>query len=111
MTNRVYCNRRRFLAGSAGAMGAAIFGRLPLEAMAQETSPAGQEWDAGLVRHILPTVSDSRILLKVSFDRPLSEAPTLRIGTSAFPGKMSDTAGEYWQFHAGQLQPDRPYTL
>ncbi|MCZ0955104.1 MAG: hypothetical protein OXJ56_21270 [Rhodospirillaceae bacterium] len=111
MTRRIYINRRRFLAGSAGAMGAAYFGRSPLEAMAQETSPADQEWDAGLVRHILPTVSDSRILLKVSFDRPLSEAPTLRIGTSAFSGKMSDATGEYWQFHAGQLQPGRPYTL
>ena len=111
MTRRIYINRRRFLAGSAGAMGAAYFGRLPLEAMAQEQAPADREWDAGLVRHILPTVSDSRVLLKVSFDRPLSDAPTLRIGTSAFPGKMSDTAGEYWQFHAGRLQPGRPYTL
>ena len=85
MTKRMYVNRRRFLAGSAGAMGAAYFGRLPLDAMAQEQAPANQEWDAGLVRHILPTGSDSRILLKVSFDRPLSDAPTLRIGTSAFP--------------------------
>ena len=111
MSKRIFINRRRFLAGSAGAMGAAYFGRLPLEAMAQERAPADREWNAGLVRHILPTVSDSRILLKVSFDRPLSDTPTLRIGTSAFPGKMSDTAGEYWQFHAGQLQPGRPYTL
>ena len=107
----MYFNRRRFLAGSAGAMGAAMFGRMPLQAMAQEAPPADREWDAGAVRHILPTVSDSRMLLKVSFDRPLSNAPTLRVDDTSIEGAMSDTGGIHWQFHAGQLQPDRPYTL
>ncbi len=111
MTKRIHINRRRFLAGSAGAMGAAYFGRLPLEAMAQEQAPTDQAWDAGLVRHIIPTVSDTRILLKVSFDRALADAPVLRLENSAIAGRMSDTAGEYWQFHAGQLQPGRRYTL
>ena len=111
LDKRIQVNRRRFLAGSAGAMGAAFFGRFPLEAMAQEAPPAAQGWDAGNVRHILPTVSDSRILLKVSFDRPLSDAPILRLGTTAVTGRMSDAAGEYWQFHAGNLQPAQSYTL
>ena len=43
MAKRIYINRRRFLAGSAGAMGAAYFGGLPLEAMAQEQAPADRE--------------------------------------------------------------------
>lgn len=111
MTKRVHIDRRRFLAGSAGAMGTAFFGRFPLEAMAQEAPPAIEGWDAGRVRHILPTVSDSRILIKVSFDRPLSDAPILRLGTTTVTGKMSDTAGEYWQFHAGDLEPAQRYTL
>ena len=92
-------------------MGTAFFGGFPLEAMAQEPPPDARGWDAGSVRHILPTVSDSRILLKVSFDRPLSGAPILRLGTTAVTGRMSDTAGEYWQFHAGDLGPAQNYTL
>ena len=104
-------HRRRFLAASAGTVGAALFGRFPLEAMAQELPPATSDWDRGRVRHILPTVSDSRILIKASFDRPLVAAPTLRVGSTAVAGQMSDTAGEYWQFHAGELEAGRRYTL
>ncbi len=112
MTTRWPVDRRRFLAGTAGAMGAAFFGRFPLEAMAEQGAPpAAQGWDTGRVRHLLPTVSDSRILLKASFDRPLSSAPTLRVGTSDIAGRMNDTAGEYWQFHATDLEPSRRYAL
>ncbi len=112
MSKRTWVNRRQFLARSSGAMGAVFFSQLPLEAMAQEAAlPSIDGWDRGAVRHILPTVSDSRILLKVSFERPLSTAPTLRIGTTSFAGRISDTAGEYWQFHAGNLEPGRTHTL
>ena len=112
MNKRVSIDRRRFLAGSAGAMGAAFFSRFPLEAMAQEAPPPVTDgWDAGSVRHILPTVSDSRILLKVSFDRPLSEAPRLRVGNRSVTGRMSDTAGEYWQFLAADLPAGQSQTL
>ena len=112
MTQRGPVDRRRFLAGTAGAMGAAFFGRFSLGAMAEQGAPpAAQGWDAGLVRHLLPTVSDSRMLLKVSFDRPLSAAPTLRVGTTAVAGRMNDTVGECWQFYAADLDPARRYSL
>jgi hypothetical protein len=104
-------DRRHFLAGTAGVMGGALFGHLPLEAMAQETPPAQQTWDTGRVRHLLPTVSDTQMLIKASFDRPLSVPPVLRIGTARVEGRMSDTAGEFWQFRAGALQPGRRYDL
>ena len=105
-------DRRRFLAGSAGAAGAAVLGRLPLELLAaQAAPPAAQGWDAGRVRHLLPAVSDSRLLLKASFTAPLAAAPTLRVGGGAVPGRMNDTAGEHWQFHAAGLEPARRYTL
>ena len=62
-------DRRKFLAGSAGAMGAAFFRGASLDALTSRIAlPQSQVWDAGLVRHLLPTVSDSRILLKVSFE-------------------------------------------
>ena len=112
MATRWPTDRRRFLAGTAGALGAAFFGRFPLGAMVEQGAPpAVQGWDAGRVRHLLPTVSDTRVLLKASFDGPLSVAPTLRIGATDVPGRMNDTAGEYWQFHATDLEPGRRYSL
>ncbi len=112
MRHRGTVDRRRFLAGAAGAMGTAVFGRLPLGAMVEQGAPpAPVGWDPGRVRHLLPGVSDSRILLKASFDRPLSAAPVLRIGAADVPGRMTDTAGEYWQFQATGLQPGRRHTL
>ena len=112
MSSQWSVDRRRFLAGTAGAMGAAFFGRLPLEAMVEQSGPPpAQAWDAGLVRHLLPTVSDSRILVKASFERPLSAVPTLRVGSREVAGRMNDTQGEYWQFYAADLQPNRRYSL
>ena len=104
-------DRRRFLAGSAGAMGAAYFGAVPLDLLRVLEPPAQSRWDAGLVRHLLPTVSDSRVLLKASFQEPLSAAPTLRIGARDFPGRMNDTSGSFWQFYATGLDAGRAHTL
>ena len=112
MTTPWPVDRRRFLAGSAGALGAAVFGRLPLDLLAEQGAPpAVEDWDTGRVRHLLPAVSDSRLLLKASFDGPLSAAPTLRIGSAGVTGRMNDTAGEYWQFYATGLEPARRYDL
>ena len=105
-------DRRNFLAGSAGALGAAVYGRLPLDLLAsQGAPPQARDWDAGRVRHLLPAVSDTRVLLKASFDRALSAAPTLRVGGASVTGRMNDTAGEYWQFYATGLEPARRYEL
>ena len=112
MSQRRPIDRRRFLAGTAGAMGGAFFRRFPLDAMVEQGAPpAPQGWDAGRVRHLLPTVSDSRMLLKVSFDRPLPAAPRLRVGAADVAGRMNDTAGAYWQFYVTDLDPGRRYTL
>ena len=109
---RVQFDRRRFLAGTAGAMGPAIFGRLPLPLLASQGGPPPvADWDAGSVRHVLPTVSDSRVLIKVSFNGPLPASPRLRIGSAEIAGRMNDTAGVFWQFHATGLKPDSPYSL
>ena len=112
MTTPWPVDRRRFLAGSAGALGAAVFGRLPLDLLAEQGAPpAVEDWDTGRVRHLLPAVSDSRMLLKASFDGPLSAAPTLRIGSAGVTGRMNDTAGEHWQFYTAGLEPARRYEL
>ncbi|MCY4078030.1 MAG: hypothetical protein OXH04_21670, partial [Acidobacteria bacterium] len=111
MSGSTWIDRRRFLAGSAGAMGAAVFGRLPLGLLAEQGAPAAARgWDAGSVRHLLPAANDSRFLVKVSFDRPLA-GPVLRVGGAAATARMTDTAGEHWQFQASGLAPGRRYTL
>ena len=107
-------DRREFLAGS---MGAGLLAALPADLLAQSgRAPNSQAWDSGRVRHLLPTVSDTRVLLKASFTRPLSVAPRLRlegrgVAGRTVVGRMNDTRGEFWQFYADGLEPGRRYTL
>src|SRR2546429_276271 len=72
---------------------------------------AVQKWDAGDVRHLLPTVSHNRILLKTSFEHPLSAPPELRVGVTFHAGQRTDTRGQFWLFDATGLEPYRPYEL
>src|SRR5215471_10632307 len=102
-------DRRDFL---RGGMGAAILAARSADSFAQRTAPRQDgSWDAGQLRHLLPTVSDTRVLIKASFAKPLSSAPALRIGSSTFRGSMNDTEGSCWQFHATGLQQGRRYSL
>ncbi len=112
MAKRPIVDRRAFLAGSAGAMGAAFFKGAPLDALASHVPlPVSQVWDAGRVRHLLPTVSDSGILLKASFEQALSDTPVLRVGGRNFPGRMTDTGGKFWQFYATDLDAGVSHSL
>jgi hypothetical protein len=102
-------DRRDFLRGGVGA---AVLAARSADSFAQSGgSPSDQPWDAGQVRHLLPTVSDTRILIKASFTKPLTGAPSLRIGASTFRGSMNDTEGTFWQFYAAGLQPGQRYSL
>jgi hypothetical protein len=106
-----FANRREFLrASGAIALSAAV----PADLLAQSVatpSPSGSAWDPGSLRHLLPTVSDSRILIKASFDAPLPSAPMLRIDESSVSGRMSDTRGEFWHFQVTDLRPRHTYRL
>lgn len=102
-------DRRRFL---QGALGANILAHLPADLLAQSVAgAAADDWDAGSVRHLLPAVSESRILIKASFFEPLSEKPQLLVDDQRVAGEMNDSQGEFWQFHADGLQPGRTYEL
>jgi len=102
--------RREFLrmAGAATASAAASAAVGGFEAVAQTARPA---WDAGNVAHILPTVSHDRLLLKISFRNPHAQVPVLRVGGESVRGERTDSAGQYWQFDASGLAPNRTYTL
>ena len=100
---------RQFLADSFGA---ALLTAVPADLLAQPArAPQSGNWDAGRVRHLLPAASDTRFLIKASFTQPLASTPSLRIGTRSVTGRMTDTAGEFWQCFVDGLQPGRPYRL
>src|SRR5262249_52176338 len=102
-------DRRDFLRGS---MGAAFLASRSADSFAQSARPpAPQTWDPGQVRHLLPTVSETRMLIKASFAKPLAVRPALRIGASSFRGQMNDTEGAFWQFYATGLRPSQRYSL
>lgn len=104
-------NRREFLRSSSIA--ATELG-MPQELFAQPvaaTASANATFDAGSVQHILPQVSDTRMLVKVSLRAPLATEPILDIGGTTVRGKITDTRGEHWQFYATDLRPHQRYTL
>ena len=101
--------RRDFLRATAATP---LLAALPQELFAHAGHDHGATaWDPGSVKHLLPTVSDSQILIKASFANPLATAPTLRADNRTYTGTMTDTKGEHWQFHATGLQPGRTYKL
>ena len=103
-------NRRDFLRGTA-ATAFSLAAPADLFAQAAMAAPASSTWDSGAVRHLLPTVSDRRLLTKTSFNTPLSVAPTLRVDGTSVRGRMGDTRGEHWHFHATDLKQGRPRQL
>lgn len=103
--------RRQFV--QSGAAGAITGSLSPSVTARQGTAPgaAGEPWQAGSLRHLLPTASDREILIKASFAAPLKQAPVLRLGRRTVPGQMTDSQGEFWQFHAKGLSPGQSYRL
>ncbi|MHA1276419.1 MAG: hypothetical protein ACTSQI_10165 [Candidatus Helarchaeota archaeon] len=67
-------------------------------------------WDHGEVVHILPTISDNRILLKASFESVLTN-PLLDLNGTVVPGIQMDTQGYFWCFDAQNLSPSTIYQL
>lgn len=84
---------------AAGLSGCAVFRR-----------DAADAWDAGEVRHLIPAVSSSRLVLRASFARPVAEA-SLAVDGKRVAGRRGDRAGRYWTFDAGGLKPRARYEL
>lgn len=88
--------RRRDLLAAAAA--SPLLSALPPELLAQTASrsPTGGSWDPGVVRRLLPAVSDTEMLLKVSLNAAASQPPRLQVDSTTVPGRMTDTRGETW---------------
>jgi hypothetical protein len=102
-------DRRAFLAETFGA---AVLAQVSADLLAQTGSPTpSTSWDPGRVRHLLPAVSATRMLIKASFTQALAAPPMLKIGPKAVHGRVNDTRREFWQFDASGLEPGRHYAL
>ena len=99
-------DRREFLrASTATALGFGLPGEL--YAQVRTDPPAAGQWDSGAVRHLIPTVSDTRMLIKASFNAALDGAPSLRIGDTSVRGRMGDKAGQHRHINLNELQNAR----
>jgi hypothetical protein len=102
--------RRDFLQLAAMALSGALPAALATK-LTTSASGATEQWNAGHVVHLLPTVSDHEILIKASFSERLSQPPQLTIGKLRIGGVMSDTEGAMWQFRASGLDAAQRYRL
>ena len=109
--------RRDFLRRSAGGMAGAWLSSWPWQKLAaqQDLNFVSDDWDSGIVTHLLPSVNESRMLIKTSFSRALDERPQLQIQNGSnnrlVEGFLNDTIGEFWQFYVDELRPDTEYEL
>jgi hypothetical protein len=99
-------DRRDFLKGS-GAIGAA---GLTIGTVGH-AAPAPSNWAAGQIEHMLPTVNDTSMLIKVSLKKALPNTPVLVVDRKRFAGRKTDSAGRMWAFYADGLEPNAEYTL
>jgi len=53
-------------------------------------------WNGGDLVHLLPTVSDERMLIKASFSRALAKPPRLLVDKRAASTRRTDSSGEHW---------------
>lgn len=76
-----------------------------------EPRPGEPGFESGPVVHILPTVNQRRMLLKVSFDHPLDQPPRLRVDEREVEGARTDSEGRFWSFDVTDLRPATTYEL
>ncbi len=64
------------------------------------------------MRHILPSATHERFVIKASFHERQGSAPALLVdGATRVAGRMTDSEGEYFAFDVRGLAPDREYAL
>ena len=97
-------DRRDFMTGLIGT------GALAAIPVTDGAASGEASWKSGSIEHILATVNDRRLLLKASFQRPISN-PLLVVGGRRIAGQRTDTEGRFWEFDARNLQPRHTYTL
>ena len=95
--------RRRFIATAASAAG--------LATLPSQRGRARDDWNKGLLDHLIPTASHDRIALKASFTEVPSGRPTLHVGNNVAAGTTTDSAKRFYSFDVAGLEPDVDYEL
>src|SRR5260370_35301239 len=98
--------RRDFMLGAAAAtlprlISSGIGG--PASA-AEATKTSDENWDQGQVKHLIPTVSHDRFLIKASFESPLLAAPELEVGENPVPAGTNAARGDFCQLDISGLK-------
>ena len=103
MSADLFWNRRRFIATVASASG--------LAALPKIATSSDDNWDAGLLAHLIPAANHNRFAIKASFTQAIEGQLTLTVGGKAVLGHPTDTAGHFFSFDIGGLEPDVEYPL
>ena len=93
MSADLFWNRRRFIATVASASG--------LAALPKIATSADDNWDAGLLAHLIPAANHNRFAIKASFTQAIEGQLTLTVGGKAVLGHPTDTAGHFFSFDIG----------
>lgn len=105
-------SRRQFLkSSSALALSSAISSEAFADLNKSAPSKQADVWDQGMVKHILPTVNDTQMLIKISLSSSVISPPVLKVGSKRITGRMEDSQGENWSFYADDLVPNKQYQL
>ena len=75
------------------------------------TTKEGNGWNAGPLKHIVPTANHERFLIKISLQAPVKEAPQLRVDDKRVAGSRTDVVGRCFQFDVTGLRPATTYEL
>jgi phosphodiesterase/alkaline phosphatase D-like protein len=89
--------RRTLLAGSAAVL--PLLGLIGCGTGSRQT-----------IRHILPTVTDTRISISCSLAQPV-QSLLLRVSNEVYTGEQRDSEGAHWSFTAKDLIPNTQYEL
>ncbi len=103
MTRDASWTRRRFISAAATAAGVAAVPRLH--------TFADDGWDAGTLEHLIPAASHNRFAIKASFNAAPEGVPVLKVGNRHTPGHATDSAGRFFSFDIGDLDPGVEFSL
>ena len=113
MNKPKYFSRRRILQILSATSSYMALGSVPNLAYPAEagTDTGVSGWNQGDLAHLIPVVSHDQMLIKTSFNSPLTQTPYLQLDDMRIEGVMTDSQGQFWQFYANDLAANHSYLL
>lgn len=111
MNKPKYFSRRRLLQILSATSSYMALGSVPNLAYPAAGDSEVIEWNQGDLAHLIPIVSHDQMLIKTSFNSPLTQIPYLQLDDMSIEGAMTDSEGQFWQFYAADLEAGHNYQL